>query len=234
MHERSWFLTLTFDREHLPADWSLDVRTWQLFAKKLRKDVGPFRFFACGEYGPVGLRPHYHACVFGLPLEDVRQVVRDGRVIGHSPALEAVWQKGDCDVQPFSAATAGYVTGYVTKKRQDIPIHAYNRIESETGRVFQVRREFRVMSRRPGIGATWYARYKSDVFPSDVIVHEGSRFRPPRFYSDKLSDAERADVRARRLKAVEKQAEHLTPERLRVRERCAEGRIAFFNRSHLE
>lgn len=36
----------------------------QLFNKRLRKALGPFRFFAVCEYGSEKLRPHYHICYF--------------------------------------------------------------------------------------------------------------------------------------------------------------------------
>lgn len=36
----------------------------QKFNKRLRKRIGPFRFFAVCEYGSKGLRPHFHVCYF--------------------------------------------------------------------------------------------------------------------------------------------------------------------------
>lgn len=36
----------------------------QDFHKRLRKRIGPFRFFAIAEYGSERLRPHYHICYF--------------------------------------------------------------------------------------------------------------------------------------------------------------------------
>ncbi len=46
MHEANCFLTLTYDQ--VPDHGTLDLKHWQLFAKKLRKKLGPFRFFHCG------------------------------------------------------------------------------------------------------------------------------------------------------------------------------------------
>lgn len=43
------------------------------------------------------------------------------------------------------------------------------------------------MSRRPGIGAGWYKKFKGDVYPRDEVVIRGGRIvRPPRFYDDRL------------------------------------------------
>ena len=54
----SWFLTITYDDAHNPN--VLSKRDLQLFNKRLRKAYGPFRFFACGEYGDGTHRPHYN------------------------------------------------------------------------------------------------------------------------------------------------------------------------------
>ena len=60
-HEANCFLTLTYDGEHIPDSYSVSVREVQLFMKRLRKKLGhPVRYFACGEYGDHGHRPHYH------------------------------------------------------------------------------------------------------------------------------------------------------------------------------
>jgi hypothetical protein len=50
------------------------------------------------------------------------------------------------------------------------------------------------MSRRPGIGSDWFARYGGDVFPSDeVVVRGGVKCKPPKFY-DKLMEAYDPDM----------------------------------------
>ena len=49
--------------------------------------------------------------------------------------------------------------------------------------------EFSTQSRRPGIGAGWYGRYKKDVHPSDSVVVRGKEMRPPKYY-DKLYEKE--------------------------------------------
>lgn len=68
LYESNCFITLTFAPEHIPDDWSLDTRVFQLFMKKLRKrfqglspvldkETGettyPIRFYHCGEYGEI-------------------------------------------------------------------------------------------------------------------------------------------------------------------------------------
>jgi len=57
MHKENYFVTLTYDDTHLPVDCGLNYRDIELFHKRLRKAVGPFRFFVTGEYGEQNKRP---------------------------------------------------------------------------------------------------------------------------------------------------------------------------------
>ena len=75
-HEDNCFITLTYDDEHLPRDRSLDVKVFQDFIKRMRKKVGKFRYFHCGEYGEKEFRPHFHACIFGYDFPDKKFLKR--------------------------------------------------------------------------------------------------------------------------------------------------------------
>ena len=82
------------------------------------------------------------------------------------------------------------------------------------------------MSNRPGIGKSWYDRWKDDVYPSDQIVIEGQVSKPPAYY-DKLLEREdpqmwKAVKSARREK---RRREDETEERLHVIEKCTRARI---------
>lgn len=79
----AFFLTLTYDNEHLPEDGELSKRDLQLFLKRLRKVNPGIRYFAVGEYGSNYERPHYHAVIFNLlDLELVTASWRLGFVKG--------------------------------------------------------------------------------------------------------------------------------------------------------
>lgn len=65
LHPANCFVTLTYRDEDLPENGSLRHRDFQLFMKRLRKRAD-VRFYMCGEYGEQKLRPHYHACLFGV------------------------------------------------------------------------------------------------------------------------------------------------------------------------
>lgn len=127
-HGDSVMITLTFDEEHIPADFSVHKRDVQLFLKRLRKAIQPrkIRYYAAGEYGSKSGRPHYHLIVFGLSLLQ-------------GDAIKACWPFGMVHVAEFNQYTAQYVAGYVTKK-----------ISRTDGDPRQ--KEFAIMSRKPGIG----------------------------------------------------------------------------------
>lgn len=128
-HLHSSFVTLTKDDEHL-GDGSVSVREAQLFLKNLRYARGPFRYLLCGEYGEHTWRPHYHAILFG---------VRDG--LGVADA----WQKGHIHISGVGPESIAYVAGYCLKGA-----HTTRGMRC-LGK--SLNPEFRLMSRRPGLGA---------------------------------------------------------------------------------
>lgn len=232
---KSCFVTLTFSPQQLPEDWSLDPRHWQLFAKRLRKSVGPFRFFAVGEYGE-GLRPHYHAILFGVDFSSDRRLFsrRRGGDLYTSECLSRAWGQGFASLGAVSFQSAAYVARYSMKKvNGELAEKAYERVDPETGECWQVRPEFALMSRRPGIGRSWFERFRSDVFPSDDCVLDGKHFKTPRYY-DSLYEREDPEgllsVKARRRKAVSEASESILPSRLAAREEMLDARISRLKR----
>jgi len=221
LHKRNCFITLTYDQVNVPPDGGLVVSDFQKFAKRLRKHSGPFRFFHCGEYGELNKRPHYHALLFGLDFSEDRIYLKDsgeGRLY-LSPTLDRLWGKGHSSVGDLTYESAAYVARYcVGKLTGEKGEKEYARFNSETGEVWGVRPPYVTMSRRPGIGSEWFAKFASDVFPSDEVVHKGRRFRPPRFYSEKLPEVELAAIKRKRLDQVAKRKDELTYERLQARE----------------
>lgn len=240
MHEANAFVTLTYSPECMPEDWSLKLRDWQLFRKKLREVIGPFRFFHAGEYGGVNQRPHYHAIIFGYDFPDRVVLEQKGKNrLWTSPELERVWGMGHVSVGQVDHASCAYVTKYCVKKQSSMRFRV-DRVDADTGECWQVEREYVTMSRRPGLGSGWFERYSGDVYPSDEVVLSGRRMRPPRFYDDRLaSEPDFSGVPgavvleslkvARRARAIERKEES-TPERLAVSERVAEARLGLLKR----
>lgn len=219
----SCFVTLTYDQQHVPTDFSVKLRDWQLFMKRLRKRFGAgVRFFGCGEYGDQTARPHYHALLFGLDFPDKTYWCKRGdHRVYTSEALEEVWGMGQCEVGSVTPASAGYVARYCTKKitgaRAD---DHYSRVSPIDGQTYRVAPEFATMSLRPGLGLEWFARYGGDAFPSDFVVSDGRKVRPPGYYLRKLDEpGQEAIKRLRKRRAAQPAARwNSTSERLRVRE----------------
>lgn len=42
------------------------------------------------------------------------------------------------------------------------------------------------MSRMPGLGATYFDKYKTEIYAHDSIVINGAETRPPRYYDNKF------------------------------------------------
>lgn len=194
------FITLTYDNEHLPEDGSLNYDHFQAFMKRLRKHhkgvlqkdgVNPIRFYMCGEYGDQNRRPHYHAILFNWEPPDLvpHQNYR-GNIVYGSEELTRLWGQGFTTSGAVTLQSAGYVARYVMKKITGHQAEqAYERIDPETGEITQLRPEFNVMSRRPGIGSAWIREYMSDVYPHDfVVTKDGKKAKPPRFYDQRYRE----------------------------------------------
>lgn len=232
MHESNlWadncFITLTYSDEHLPSNSSLSVRHFQLFMKKLRKKYSSgIRFFHCGEYGELNLRPHYHALLFNFDFPDkvLFSVNRDGHRIYTSPSLDALWGYGFSVIGSVSFESAAYVARYCVKKITG-PAAAAHYGDRKP--------EYATMSRRPGIGAGWYELYSSEVYPSDFVIRDGTRMRPPKAYDRKLESTDPklfARVRAKRLRDAKKHADNNTVDRRAVREEVQQARANMLKR----
>lgn len=187
LHERSSFLTLTYNDDHLPrlpnGRPTLVLDDVQLFLKRLRRHFEPnrLRFFQCGEYGEQTERPHHHMILFGEDFCKDRSNIEDSRS-GYSqynsPVLEELWNKGRCTISEVSFESAAYVARYCVKK-----VTGKGATFHYSGR----KPEFVTMSRNPGIGAGYFDEFKSDVYPGDEIVPDIGRppSLPPRYF-DKL------------------------------------------------
>lgn len=229
MPQRSSFLTLTYSDDELPEDQGLDVTHWQKFAKRVRKALGPFRFIHCGEYGGQTHRPHYHALVFGQDFAEDRVHWKGSGAhrLHVSPRLDELWSHGQVLIGDVSWTTASYVAGYVLDKITG-PDAAYVKVDERTGECWEVRPPYVTMSRRPGLGRRWIDTYEADVYPSDEVVIEGKKYRPPQFYDDVVGEKDPVfmeAVKARRRARVDR--ENATPERLQTREDIMLARLEF-------
>jgi len=244
MHEQNSFLTLTYDKEHLPKDRSVNVRDWQLFAKKVRKEMGPFRFLHSGEYGEGNHRPHYHACIFGLDWHEDRKLhsQQAGYPLWTSGRLSKLWGNGFSTIGSLSFDSAAYVAGYCVKKATGQQAEAtYKRWgssypENENDQ-WIVNPEYATMSRNPGLGHTWYQRYKTDVYPGDFVVQKGTKFRPPAYYDSLLEEDDPemwADIQKKRQAIVRNSDDYQAEHRLKAKEEVLAAKMAMYANKKLD
>lgn len=238
LHDSNVFVTLTYDDEHLPSSGSLSLRDCQLFMKRLRKAFGQLRFFLCGEYGESTWRPHYHAIVFGLALADLRAHKKSasGAQLYTSETLTKLWGLGHVYLGMVTFESARYVARYATKKITGAKAGKHYEKVDKHGEIHQLKPEFAVMSRRPGVGAGWIDKYHADVYPCDFVVASGKiRGKPPRYYDKRHGEREPAMVEA--LKSERKdyalqprQEANSTKARLAVRAEVTRSRLALYKR----
>lgn len=181
-----YFLTLTYDDDHLPLDQvtgipTLDKRHVQLFLKRLRQaqleySKEQLRYYNVGEYGTEFERPHYHMLIFNL----------------HPKVFDKVfeyWHHGSVYVGDVQFASIHYVTKYVI-----------NRVEQGSTcpvmRIIKPREApFATMSKRPGIGSMylndeamlkWHSTTDQFGPIRNYVMVNGVKSRLPRYYKDQL------------------------------------------------
>ena len=232
MYKENWFLTLTYDQDHLPkAGTMIDPKTGEdkgqntngtlkkedltNFIKRLRiewerkRNHKGIRYMACGEYGSKGQRPHYHGIFFNLPLTigDLKfhEYNENYEPLYRVPEIEKIWGKGIVVAANVNWNTCAYVARYVTKK-VGIPT------QEEYYKCLGIEPEFFRMSRKPGIGRDFYEIYKDEIYKKDGLIvnkYGGGlmKVRPPKYY-DKLYDIDNHDkmenIKKERKKKTEK------------------------------
>lgn len=211
-HDSAYFVTLTYSDEYLNGDdqigktrryypdpetgeakvaLSLQPSDLQLFWKRLRKRFPDdnIRYYACGEYGDTTKRPHYHAIIFGLHLDDLKVYKTSGLkdVYYNSDKLQSVWSVngspiGHVVIGEVTWETCAYVARYVMKKAKGVSADSYA--------AFNMDPEFVVMSRRPGIGKKYYEEFKNEFLEFGecyIATKSGSvNCKTPRYFKNFL------------------------------------------------
>lgn len=107
------FVTLTYSDEFLPKDNELSKDEFQRFIRRLKKYTGDsvrVRYVACGEYGELYGRCHYHALLYFDKYIDYG-------------IISKAWPFGIVDIANFLPARAGYVAKYSVKQIGDESVH---------------------------------------------------------------------------------------------------------------
>lgn len=207
--ECNWFITLTYDDEHLPIAEKIQIPgnityendgTWTgtlyeqhmiTFLNSLRKQFERqgykgIKYFYCGEYGENTHRPHYHIILLHCPL-DIKSfydcyVDKNFKAHWKSKELEKYWKHGMIDVAELEWSCAAYVARYCTKK---ISFDSDKTIYYENGKM----PEFIRMSK--GIGFEYMMKNLHKIYDTDEIIMRtikgniGST-KPPKAFDRKL------------------------------------------------
>lgn len=199
--EKSYFITLTFDNDHL-GDGELDHNEWSQFIKNFRqkfcqakyckiKDRGGKRHgkeysltfkkikqVMCGEYGDTFGRKHFHGIIFNHRFDDTRFTgfySKKGNPIYTSDSLRDVWAKGAVQVEEVTFDLALYVGAYVTDTIDD-PEASAGRKKKQYGRFGK------------GIGLEWIKKYWKDVLVSGKVSTFDRDYPAPRYFLKKIEE----------------------------------------------
>lgn len=191
LYESNCFLTLTYSDEFLPRYNSLDYDAPVLFMKRLRKEFGSdIRSYGCAEYGEKFSRPHYHLCIFNFDFPDKELWKKNGEnSLFTSKKLQKLWPFGHSSCGSLTFESAAYVARYVTKKiTGKVAAQHYTEIDPKYGEIRERLPERAIcVSRRPGIGRTWFDQFGKNTFEKDFVILRGKKMRPPKYY-DRLFD----------------------------------------------
>lgn len=222
--QHNYFVTLTYSDAFVPLNTHcvVDEDTGEVideeftmtlvpddlkgFLKRLRRNFERergfegVRFYACGEYGPANMRPHFHLILFNCPLDDLVLHHKDrGYCYYSSKFLEKAWSKrvdidgkstrvpfGFVQVCDFTYEAAAYVARYMLKKHKGLDADFY---EHEG-----IAPEFTRCSRRPGIAYKYFEEHKEAIYDFDQIALLGGKGQPikahPPKYFDRLFDVD--------------------------------------------
>ena len=192
----SFFVTLTYDNEHLPLDKNgnpcVCKRDVQLWLKRLRKKFGSgIRYFLNSEYGELG-RPHYHAIIFNLPptfAPDSHSIIRfsDGHksISFHSHSFQQIWGKGDVEYSEATKERCGYCAKYFVDRKE---------IDSSLVPNFSLISKGTKFNKLGGIGSRYAEAIKSKVRYNQSVsmIHpsSGKYVAIPRLYRNKIYSEE--------------------------------------------
>ena len=200
VHSKLCFVTLTYAPEHVPqlvdtssgeVSLSLNKKHLQDWFKRIRRNFqlkkikAEFKYFACGEYGPRTLRPHYHIFFFGLDTKLLSDALIDWQIrYGFTLAKDVTYYPTDL------LKTSKYVSKYCSKGVFENPKVKEKNVEPA----------FRLVSKNMGINYVeemkdfhlhdWtYSKDKDSVYKvldKRFVVIDNKAYSMPRYYREKI------------------------------------------------
>ena len=207
--EECWFITLTYSDENIPfhktcnvdtgeikEGVSLDKSDAQKFIKRLRDNYqrkynvppGYIRYVLVGEYGSNTHRPHYHAIIYGLPLDQTKlkkyKINELGQTIWTHKEIESIWGKGFVSIGRVTWESCCYVARYMMKKQYGNNKWYYN----ECGCI----PEFITQSLKPAIGRNYLLENLENIQKTDEIpiVNKSTlqKVKPPKSFDNYMKE----------------------------------------------
>lgn len=175
------FATFTYGDDHLPDPPFLNKRDPQLMFKSLRIGLDrPIKYYLCGEYGDETLRPHYHAIIFGLSINDhsvrkyYNQKTHKWTSVATDGPLFSSWKKGNVILGTVTHDSIKYVTDYIFKKLYGDPAKADPKPQP-----------FSICSQ--GLGKQWALDNRDYVSQHLSLTIHGVKMTLPRYYVNILN-----------------------------------------------
>lgn len=170
------FVTLTYNDEHIKKTKNgfetLVKKDVQDFFKRLRKlTKQKISYYAVGEYGDTGERPHYHIILFNA----------NPKIVENAWKLNDI-TLGNVHFGDVGDASVGYTLKYISKDKK---IPQFNGDDRQ--------KEFALMSKGLGAGyltenmVKWHTKgnLENKVY---LPLKDGKKAAMPRYYKDKLYD----------------------------------------------
>lgn len=187
--DRSLFITLTYDNEHLPKNdkgqpivYRKDVTN---FIKRLRKRVSKYlnvRYFGCAEYGDAFKRPHYHLILFISYKKEFYELSKQQRVAflsynNTSEIIRTAWSLYDepigfIQLREVRDSDVKYTAKYVVKDMEkEYPAPTFN-----------------MMSTKPFIGYAYVDKMRHWHLLHEAVYYPNGKYKSklPRIYYEKI------------------------------------------------
>lgn len=177
------------------------------------------RYFACGEYGSKGDRPHYHIIIWNFPdyFVDLDRIHKEI----YSDLIDKVWNKGFTTISEVNQARAHYVAKYTLD-----PLVSWSKEYDYK------EKPYATMSRKPGVG-NCYVNDKTikhyQRIDGAFALQEGYKLPIGRYLKEKLYDDYTVEERFEKKINIQKYLENtevvLTDDQINKREKYNDMKV---------
>jgi len=195
LHDEMYFITFTYNNDTVPLTnkgyMTLNKNHFVEYIRELRRKLYEkkilLKYYVAGEYGTKTYRPHYHAIIFGCPLEEIigeqYAIVAKAKkalyLTGEFEFNNPLWKHGYFTIGEVNKATIGYTLKYISKAKR-IPVHKNDdRLP-----------EFQLNSKK--LGASYITPEVKRWHKQRLVEHvylnieKGKKIAMPRYYKDKI------------------------------------------------